>query len=71
MSGQYCLDANIFLTAWYVSYPPQILSSLWDQIAKHHNDIVFFKPVFDEIEPIASSDNKLSRELKERKYQFT
>ncbi len=34
MSGQYCLDANIFVTAWYKSYPRHIFSSLWEQISR-------------------------------------
>jgi hypothetical protein len=68
VSGQYCVDANIFITAWYINYPPHILSSLWEHIAECRDDIVLIKPVFDEIEPISSSDHKLSRDKKREKY---
>ncbi len=68
MSGQYCVDANIFITAWYIHYPPRIFSPLWKQIAECRDDIVLIKPVFDEIEPISSSDFKLYRDKKREKY---
>lgn len=68
MSGKYCVDANIFITAWYISYPPRIFSPLWDQIAQHQPDIVLIKPVFDEIEAISSSDRKLTIDEKKVKY---
>lgn len=68
MSGQYCIDANIFLAAWYKSYPRHIFSSLWQQISECRNDIILIKPVFDEIEPVSSSDRKLSMEKKRKKY---
>ena len=68
MSGKYCADANIFITAWYKSYPPRIFSPIWNQIALHRNDIVLIKPVFDEIEPIPSSDRKLAIDTIKEKY---
>ena len=49
MSGQYCVDANIFLAAWYKSYPRHIFSSLWQQISECRNDIILIKSIFDEI----------------------
>ncbi len=68
MSGKYCVDANVFITAWYISYPPRIFPPLWDQIAQHRADIVLIKPVFDEIEPIPSSDRELAINEKKGKY---
>ncbi|MFC1849110.1 DUF4411 family protein [candidate division CSSED10-310 bacterium] len=68
MSGRHCIDANVFITAWYINYPPHILSSLWKRIAECRNDIEIIKPVFDEIEPISSSDLKLSTDEKRAKY---
>ena len=67
MSGQYCVDANVFITAWHTAYPPRILSPLWARIADHASDILLVQPVFEEIEPIAPSDRKLSAaRLRER-----
>ena len=68
MSGQYCVDANIFITAWYEDYRDSVLPSLWEQLALHHNDIILIKPIFDEIEPISSADKKLSKSKKKEKY---
>ncbi|GAF96809.1 unnamed protein product, partial [marine sediment metagenome] len=44
------------------------MSSLWKHIAEYRDDIVLIKPVFDEIEPISSSDLKLSKHKKRLKY---
>jgi hypothetical protein len=68
MSGQYCVDANIFLAAWYKSYPRHIFSSLWKQLSECRSDIILIKPIFDEIEPISPSDKKLPIEKKREKY---
>lgn len=68
MSGKYCVDANIFITAWYESYPPRIFSPIWNQIAQHRDDIVLIKPVFNEIEPIPLSGRDLSIQNKREKY---
>lgn len=68
MSGKYCADANIFITGWYISYPPRIFYPLWEQIAQHQADIVLIKPVFDEIEPIPSSDRRLAIDTIKEKY---
>lgn len=64
----YCVDANIFITAWYVNYPIKIFPSLWEEIANKKNEIILIKPIFDEIEPISSSDNKLNIDKKRTKY---
>lgn len=66
--GSYCVDANIFITAWHVNYPIKILPSLWKEIANKKEEIILIKPVFDEIEPISSPDNELNIEKKRTKY---
>lgn len=68
MSKQYFVDANVFLTAWYYLYPPEILSTLWEKIASQKNQIILIKPVYDEIEPISSSDKRLSPSELQSKY---
>lgn len=68
MSGQYCTDANIFLTAWYKSYPRHIFFSLWKQLSEYRNEIILIKPIFDEIEPFSPSDRKLPFDKKKKKY---
>ena len=68
MIGQYCVDANIFLTSWYHSYPIKIFPSLWEQLAQHHHDIILITPIYDEIEPISPEDKKLSQTEQQIKY---
>lgn len=66
--GQYCVDASVFITAWDVGYPINVLPSLWEKIAKSKDNIVLIKPIFDEINPISSSERKLSTTEKKEKY---
>ena len=66
--GQFCTDANIFLTAWNSVYPIRILAPLWKEIANSNNDIILIKPIFDEIDPISPADKKLSLSRKKDKY---
>ncbi|WP_424946040.1 DUF4411 family protein [Candidatus Spongiihabitans sp.] len=68
MNGKYCVDANVFITPWCTSYPINTFPTLWKQIAQHRNDIILIKPIYDEIEPISSIDNKLSQPEKKDKY---
>jgi len=68
MSGQYCLDANIFISAWNSGYTMRVFSSLWKQLAQCRNDLVLIKPVFDEIDPVSSADNKMPPTKKREKY---
>ncbi len=68
MTGQYCVDANIFITAWNKDYPPHVFRTLWEQLAQHQSDIVLIKPIFDEIDPISSPDQKLPEDKKKEKY---
>lgn len=67
-SVQFCIDANLFITAWHVSYPIDIFSSLWEQLPKYREDTIMIKPIFDEIDPIAPHHRKLSLEKKKEKY---
>ena len=49
----YCIDANVFITAWNVTYPPDVMPSLYRQLENNSsNNIIFIKPIFDEIEPV-------------------
>ncbi len=68
MTGQYCVDANIFLSAWYSGYPIHVFNSLWPRLAEAKEEIIIIKPIFDEIEPISSSDKKLTMQDKRDKY---
>lgn len=66
--SQYCVDANIFITAWGVSYPIEVFLSLWGQLAESKDEIILIKPIFVEIDPIPSADNKLTVDKKREKY---
>ena len=71
MSGQFCVDANIFISTWDVHYPPRIsvFTPLWDKLALCRDEIVLIKPVFDEIDPISMAEySKLLKEEKQNKY---
>ena len=58
----YCVDANVFMTAWYVTYPPDVMPTLYKELeTKLLNNIIFIKPIFDEIEP--TSDKKTKEDL--------
>lgn len=56
----YCLDANIFITAWNVHYPIIIpeFRNLWGRLAQNRDKIIIIKPIFDEIDPILSGGRK-------------
>ena len=49
MSGQFCIDANIFIEGWYTYYPPHIFKSLWDELIEHRESMVLIRPVYDEL----------------------
>ncbi len=68
MTGRYCVDANIFITSWNTAYPIQVFPSLWQQISKHRSNIILIKPVFDEIDPISPSDQRLAKNERQDKY---
>ena len=54
----FCLDANIFITAWHKVYPIEIFPSLWPELSNKKQKIILIKPIFDEIEPITKQDRK-------------
>jgi len=56
------------MTAWYVSYPPDVFPSLWEKIAESKDRIILIKSIYDEIEPFSSSDKKISNSKKKEKY---
>jgi hypothetical protein len=68
MSEQFCLDANVFITAWKVRYPPHIFKPLWDQICAKSERIEIIKPIYDEIDRIRQVDKKLPRPELQEKY---
>jgi len=68
VTGQYCVDANIFITAWNIAYPIHVFPSLWEQMAQYQNDFILIKPIFDEIDPISSADRKMPKDKKKKKY---
>ncbi len=68
MNNGYCVDANIFITAWNVTYLEKVFPTLWEKLANNREHIILVKPIFDEIDPISSADSKLSLEEKRKKY---
>ncbi len=56
--GHYCLDANIFITSWQQSYPPMIFLSLWQELSDKKENFMLITPIFKEIEPVSSEDNR-------------
>lgn len=61
----YCLDADVFITAWNVTYPKSIFPTLYQEMqGKLPSQIILIKPVFDEIEPV--SGRKDPQKLKEQ-----
>ena len=56
MSADYCIDANVFITAWNESHPVDVFPSLWLQLVNHRTDMILIKPIFDEIDPILQTD---------------
>ncbi len=65
---KYCVDANVFIDAWQEYYSPKNFPSFWKEIANIKKEIILIRPIFDEIEPIPSSDNKLAITKKREKY---
>ncbi len=47
--SRFCLDANIFITAWKVLYPKEVFFSLWEQLAQQKEQITIITPVYKEI----------------------
>ena len=68
MSEEYCVDANLFIAAWNESYPRPVFPSLWKVLARHRDDIVLIKPIYDEIDPFSQSDKNKSLDEKRKQY---
>ena len=67
----YCVDANVFITAWYATYPPKTFPSLYPEMeSKLPNKIILIKPIFDEIEPISGSKKSAEELRKEHPVRF-
>ena len=63
---RYCVDANVFITAWNDDYPQDVFPKVYTEIKQAVNDIIIIKPIFDEIDPISPSHKKKSEsELRE------
>ena len=61
----YCVDANVFITAWNLTYPKSIFPTLYREMEEKLPDhIILIKPVFDEIEPV--SGKKDPQKLREQ-----
>ena len=57
----YCIDTNVFITAWHRDYPKHIFPKLYRELKnKLLEQIIIIKPIFDEIEPITGGDKKLN-----------
>jgi hypothetical protein len=67
-SGQFCLDANLLITAWNITYPADVFPALWKQLGQYRNEFILIQPIFEEIDPIAPADRKLSLDEKRAKY---
>ena len=53
----YCVDANVFITAWHEHYPPKVFKSLYEEIKNKLSDqIIIIKPIFDEIGSLSKKD---------------
>ena len=68
MNRKFTLDANAFIAAWNQHYPYAVFPTLWEKVPRYRDRIVFIKPVFDEIDPIAQHHKKLSVEEKKKHY---
>ena len=49
MSSEFCIDANILLTAWN-DYPIDVFPSLWLAFVAHRNTMALIKPIYDEMQ---------------------
>ena len=57
----YCIDTNVFITAWYETYRRHIFPKLYRELkSKLSDQIIIIKPIFDEIEPVTGGDTKLN-----------
>lgn len=68
-NAPYCLDANVFITAWCQYYPIRIFPSLWQKLSNARASLILIEPIFNEIEPFSGNDkNDLNQQQKKEKY---
>lgn len=63
---KYCVDANVFIELWHVTYPLDVFPTLWDKIKKARSSIILIKPIYNEIDP----SYKAALSLKEKKKKY-
>jgi len=68
VTGRFCVDADVFITSWNRDYPQNIFPSLWREIAKHQEDIILIKPIYEQIDPVSESDRNKTDAQKREKY---
>lgn len=68
----YTLDANVFITAWNNHYPMSVFPTLWECLDSDHirQQIVFIKPVYNEIDPIPPHHQQWPAEKKQERYSL-
>ena len=56
---KYCIDANVFITAWHMTYPHHMFPTLYRKMEPVVRDrTVIIKPIFDEIENFSIPEGK-------------
>ena len=64
----FCLDANVFIAAWYQLYPPDLFPDTWKSLVANKGQLAIPKTIFNEIEPYAKTDSTLVPHKKKKKY---
>ena len=64
----FCLDANVFIAAWYQLYPPDLFPDTWKSLVANKGQLAIPKTIFNEIEPYAETDSTLVPHKKKKKY---
>lgn len=47
--GLYGLDTNVFITAWWRTYPNDVFPTLWDHLSSRVDNIPILQPVLTEL----------------------
>ena len=66
--GYYCVDANVFITAWNYLYPISIFPTLWSKLSEKKEEIILIDPILKEIDPFSGNDGSLSPTIKKERY---
>lgn len=48
--GKFCLDTNIFISAWNVYYPIDVFPNLWSQLVENKEKLEVIKPIQEELQ---------------------